>query len=127
MADHFSLRIISIRSSHGRLPSRIVYRSEMMCGGTSDVKPASDEVHDLIKKIKDDLEKKSQKTFSNFKAVSYKSQVVAGTNFFVKIQGDGDEYLHVRIYRPLPHTNEGPSLHSYQLGKSKDDDIEYFY
>jgi cystatin-A/B len=35
--------------------------------------------------IRADLEGKMGKTFQKFKARSYKSQVVAGTNYFVKV------------------------------------------
>ncbi|XP_059139384.1 cystatin-B-like [Physella acuta] len=98
----------------------------MMCGGTSDVKEANEEIHELVKEIRGELEKKVEKTYPDFKAVSFKSQVVAGTNFFVKILVNDGEYVHVRIFRPLPHTNEGPKVHSYQENKTKDDALEYF-
>ncbi|XP_022337017.2 cystatin-A2-like [Crassostrea virginica] len=56
-------------------------------------------------------------------AVSYKSQVVAGTNYFIKVETGWDRYIHVRIYRDL-HGNA--SVSSVQLNKSADDVIGYF-
>lgn len=48
---------------------------------------------------------------------------MAGINYLVKIKvGDGD-YLHVKVYKPLPHTGEHPKLTSVTEGKSLDDDL----
>jgi len=42
--------------------------------------------------------------FTEFNPVGIKSQVVAGTNYSVKIQVDGDDYVHVKVFKPLPYT-----------------------
>ncbi|KAK6986206.1 cystatin-B [Biomphalaria glabrata] len=97
-----------------------------LCGAASDVSGANDEVHAIVKEIQSELESKANKSFPVFKAISFRSQVVAGTNFFVKIQVGDKEYLHARIFRPLPHTNKGPEVHSYLLNKSNEDKLEYF-
>ena len=39
------------------------------------------------------------------KLLSYKTQVVAGTNYFMKVSVK-DKVFHARVFRPLPHTNE---------------------
>ena len=39
----------------------------------------------FAEQIRAELEEKLGKKFSSFKAKSYKTQVVAGTNFFVKV------------------------------------------
>jgi cystatin-A/B len=98
----------------------------MSCGGTSDVKDATEEIQKLIEEVRHDLEAKAGAPFSHYKAVSYKSQVVAGTNFFVKIQTDDNAYIHARIFRALPHANSSLSVHSHQSGKTREDAIEYF-
>ncbi|PVD28793.1 hypothetical protein C0Q70_11388 [Pomacea canaliculata] len=98
------------------------------CGGTSEVKQADEEIQSLCEKIRSDLESKANRSLSadSFKAVSYKSQVVAGTNYFVKIDvGDG-EFIHVRIFQALPCNGGNISLHSFQDGKSLEEDIAYF-
>lgn len=64
--------------------------------------------------------------FSEFTAVSFTSQVVAGTNYFVKVKvGDG-KYCHLRVHQPLPHTGQPPAIHSVQMDKAEGDAIEYF-
>ncbi|KAH9525362.1 hypothetical protein Btru_001162 [Bulinus truncatus] len=97
-----------------------------MCGAASEVKEATEEIQEIIKEIRDELESKVNQKFPVYKAISYRSQVVAGTNFFVKIQVDDNDYVHVRIFRPLPHTKKGPELSRHQTGKSKDEPLEYF-
>lgn len=58
--------------------------------------------------------------------VSYKSQVVAGTNYFAKVDiGDG-KFVHLRVFKPLPHTGAGPELVKFLLDKSADEAVEYF-
>merc|ERR1712029_87665 len=59
-------------------------RAKMMCGGTGDEKPADESVQKHCDAVKADVEKHLNKIFDVFEAKSYKSQVVAGTNFFVK-------------------------------------------
>ena len=37
-------------------------------------------------------------------------QVVAGTNYFVKVKISAASCVHLRIYKPLPHTGEHPHV-----------------
>lgn len=87
---------------------------------------ATAEIQEICNQVRAALEEKVGKSLGEYVAVVFSSQVVAGTNFFVKIRVGGDEHIHVRIFRPLPHTNEGPSVHSFQHPKTKDDNVEYF-
>ncbi len=61
------------------------------------------------------------KEFAHYNPVGIKSQVVAGTNFFVKIQVTETEYIHVKIFRPLPHSDEEIKMIEVLLEKSKQD------
>merc|ERR1719408_198916 len=47
------------------------------------------------------------------------TQVVAGTNYFVKCKVNGDTFFQVRIFEPLPHTGEPPQVHGVAVGKSE--------
>lgn len=98
----------------------------MMCGGTSDVKIANEEIQGFCDQVRGTLEAKANKEFSEYKALQYKSQVVAGTNYFVKIKVGEQEHIHVRILKPLPHTGEPPKLVDVQDKKTADEDIGYF-
>jgi len=97
-----------------------------MVGGTGDCKQATAEIQTMCDQLKGDVENKAGKKFDHFQAHSYCSQVVAGTNFFVKIDVGNDQFAHVRIFRPLPHTGEPPNVHSVQHPKAKEDVIGYF-
>jgi cystatin-A/B len=97
-----------------------------MPGGLSAPRPADAEVQSLCEQLKPELEGKVGKTFNVFTALEVGTQVVAGTNYFVKIHVGDDECMHVRIHKPLPHTGDPASLHSYQAAKSKHDELQYF-
>jgi len=51
------------------------------------------------------------------------TQVVAGVNYFVKIDVGGGQYIHARIYKDL---QQNLTLNSVQTGKSLGDPIQYF-
>ncbi|KAK3700931.1 hypothetical protein QZH41_000335, partial [Actinostola sp. cb2023] len=57
---------------------------KMMCGGLSETKSADSEVQAICDKVKDDVQAKAGKPFSKFDATHYATQVVAGTNYFIK-------------------------------------------
>lgn len=97
----------------------------MMCGGTSDAKPADAEIQAIINEVKGAVEDKVGKKLDTYTPVSYKTQVVAGTNYFVKVNA-GDEHLHLRIFAPLPHTGNPKELADLQRGKTAEDDLSYF-
>lgn len=92
-----------------------------MLGGYGSAKDADTEVKTLATSLKGACETKCGKTFSKFDAVKYTSQVVAGMNYKIKVDvGDG-KYVHIKVYQPLPHTNEPPKLDEVEEGKSLED------
>ncbi|KAK9407832.1 cystatin-A [Crotalus adamanteus] len=98
----------------------------MSCGGLSEPKAATAETQQISQEIKSQLEEKESRNFTIFNAVSYKTQVVAGVNYFIKIHVGNDEYFHVRVYQRLPHENKPVELTNYQSKKEKHDDLTYF-
>lgn len=93
-------------------------------GGVEELIPANAEVQGFVNKIKPSLETKANKKFSLFKAIEYRSQVVAGTNYFVKVQVGENEYAHVRIY---VHFSGNPvQMDAFRLNKAKSDELDYF-
>ncbi|XP_015333844.2 cystatin-B, partial [Marmota marmota marmota] len=76
--------------------------------------------------VKSQLEEKENQKFPVFKAVSYRSQVVAGTNFFIKVDVGDEKCVHLRVFRSLPHENKPLTLHAYQTDKAKHDELTYF-
>nr|XP_034953315.1 cystatin-A-like [Zootoca vivipara]XP_034953316.1 cystatin-A-like [Zootoca vivipara] len=98
----------------------------MMAGGLTDASPSTPDVQQLADKMKSQIEQKENKVYTVFTAVEYKTQVVAGTNYFIKVDVGQGEYLHLRVFQPLPHKNEVPSLTAYQAGKTASDPLNYF-
>ncbi|XP_063081406.1 cystatin-A-like [Cavia porcellus] len=100
---------------------------ERVVGGLSEAKPATPEIQEIADKIKPQLEEKTNESYQEFTAIEYKTQVVAGTNYFIKIQIGGQVCVHIKVFKPLPGQNEDAlQLSGYQTGKSKDDELSYF-
>ncbi|XP_030872573.1 cystatin-B [Leptonychotes weddellii] len=79
-----------------------------------------------LPKVKPQLEEQENKKYATFKAVEFRSQVVAGMNYFIKVQVDDDEFVHLRVFRSLPHENKPVALSSYQTNKARHDELAYF-
>ena len=97
-----------------------------MCGGFKEAEAANQEVVEVLAQVKAEVEAKENSSFQVFEAVTFTSQVVAGTNFLIKVKYDGG-YMHVKVHRPLPHTNQGPSLMEHETGKTLEETLTPFY
>ncbi|XP_050954556.1 cystatin-B-like isoform X2 [Labeo rohita] len=103
-----------------------VFKMPLLCGGTTEAKDADEEVQKICDEMKSHAEGKAGRKFDVFIAKSYKTQLVAGTNYFVKVHVGGDEYIHLRIYQNLPCYGENLKLSNIQASKAHHDPIEYF-
>jgi cystatin-A/B len=74
----------------------------------------------LSLQLKENIEAEVGQQFQNFELINYSTQVVAGTVYLMRVRVDGDEYLHVKIIKPLPHTNMPPGLMTVERGMSAD-------
>lgn len=95
----------------------------MKCGGLSDAKEITEQVKTFALNVKQNVEEKEGCVFEKYEPDSYKSQVVAGTNYFVKVLVDNDKCIHVRIYDNFIHNIVTYSKHVY---KDIEDEINYF-
>uniref|UniRef100_A0A8P4KFB3 Cystatin domain-containing protein n=1 Tax=Dicentrarchus labrax TaxID=13489 RepID=A0A8P4KFB3_DICLA len=66
-----------------------------MCGGLSEPMDADDKIHKICETLKPHAEQRAGKTFEVFTAKSYSTQVVAGTNYFIKVN-----YYSAHIEKP---------------------------
>ncbi|XP_007945446.1 cystatin-B [Orycteropus afer afer] len=98
----------------------------MMCGGPSATQPATAEIQVIADQVKSQLEEKENKKFPVFKAMEFKRQLVAGTNYFIKVHVGNDDFMHLRVFQSLPHENKPPTLANYQTNKAKHDELAYF-
>ncbi|NXF23687.1 CYTB protein, partial [Rhodinocichla rosea] len=76
--------------------------------------------------VKPQFESRASMNCAVFAAIAYKTQVVAGTMYFIKVQVSDAAYVHLKVFLNLPHENLGPSLVSFQTGKTRDDPLTYF-
>uniref|UniRef100_A0A672K8F1 Cystatin-B n=1 Tax=Sinocyclocheilus grahami TaxID=75366 RepID=A0A672K8F1_SINGR len=84
-----------------------------MVGGPSEVKQATAEVQKICDEVKHHAEEKAGKTFDVFVAKSFTTQVVAGTNYFIKVNFEDQDMKKLQ-------------LHGIQMPKAHQDPIEYF-
>ncbi|XP_075994211.1 cystatin-B-like isoform X4 [Genypterus blacodes] len=98
----------------------------MMCGGTRAPEPANKEVQDICDEMKHTVEDRTGNTYNVFTAKIYTSQVVAGTNFFIKVHVGGEDHVHLKVFRTLPHLGSAMVLVGVLEGMSLDSLITYF-
>ena len=77
----------------------------MFAGGFGDVKEADKNVKNLAKEMREQVEKELGETFPNFQAVLYTTQVVAGTNYLIKVYVGHKRYVHIKVHVPLAFRN----------------------
>ena len=94
-----------------------------MLGRDSDQYEADEEVKEIANSVKDQVEKKLGKTFETFDAVLYKTQVVAGKNYKIKVHVGGQKFIHIKVHIPLPGKNEPNQLLECKEGKTFFDTI----
>ncbi|CAH3152445.1 unnamed protein product [Porites evermanni] len=99
---------------------------DVVPGELSPLKPADVEVQKICDQVKLQAEKMAGQEFPEFKAISYKTQVVAGINYFIKVHVGGPSYVHLRVFQSLPCDGSTLSLDAIETGMTKDDPINYF-
>ncbi|KAJ0055402.1 hypothetical protein NL108_017152 [Boleophthalmus pectinirostris] len=83
---------------------------ELIVGGIGESQPADPGVQAICDSVKRDVEKKRGEKYETFEAISYRTQVVAGTNYTVKVHIGQNKHLELVVFVGLPHTNSGPVL-----------------
>ena len=114
-----------------------------MCGGPSAAKAADDDGRKILDTVKHTVLEKANAEGEGKREYhvltdlylllqivvlhSYKTQVVAGTNYFMKLI-IGDKVVHARVFAPLPHTGQPAELHSIEHGDhvTHESEINYF-
>ena len=73
-----------------------------MCGGLTAPGAPDETSIALANKHRVDAETKLGRKFSQWVVVKSSTQVVAGTNHFVKVDVGEGEFIHLKIYEKLP-------------------------
>ena len=77
----------------------------MLSGGFGDVQECDEEIKIIALNMKDKVENTLGETFEVFEPILYTSQVVAGTNYNIKVHVGNERFVHIKIYVPLPVYN----------------------
>mmetsp|Transcript_71435 Transcript_71435/g.149149 ORF Transcript_71435/g.149149 Transcript_71435/m.149149 type:complete len:98 (-) Transcript_71435:122-415(-) len=94
----------------------------MSAGGFSANKDATAEEQSILDSVKGEVETQLSKTFTVFQLMHFQTQVVAGVNYMFKVRCD-DEYVHVKVCKPLPHTGKPPFVMVAVGGHSEDSEL----
>ena len=84
-----------------------------MAGGFKPAQDADADVQTILDGVREDLAARLQGVdVSTVTALSYSTQVVAGVIYLIKARcgADNGPIVHVKIIKPLPHTNQPPSI-----------------
>ena len=93
----------------------------MMCGGFTNSRPADDKVKAIALEMKPKVEEALGTTYTQFEAVSFTTQVVAGTNYKIKVKVGDENYVHIKVFVPLPCNSTEKKLMSQEAGKTLND------
>ncbi|XP_040195651.1 cystatin-A-like [Rana temporaria] len=95
-------------------------------GGVGRPRLATREDQSVLDKVKKEFVKLSGINPSRFKAVLVSTQVVAGKNYFFKVETGDNSYIHIKAFVPMHQRSAEPSLVAFQLNKEREEDLEYF-
>jgi len=98
----------------------------VLCGGTGDEQAATPEVQALVDQVKDDLVTALGQAPASFQATHFKSQVVAGVNYFVRVHIGDDKHIHVRIYKHFSGSVELHGIKHGDGGVGAQEELQYF-
>ena len=95
-----------------------------MPGGHSESKAVDEEHKAKFSAWRETVQASAGRTFDMFEPHSYTQQVVAGMIYHVKYQVAENEWVHARVFQPLPHTGEPAQCQVVAQGKTAADAIE---
>ncbi|XP_051552402.1 cystatin-A5-like [Myxocyprinus asiaticus] len=100
---------------------------QQQSGGWSPVEPATPEVQQICDKVKPQVEVLVPGADVNvFSAVSFAYQIVAGMNYVIKVDVDGNVCVHVMVSAALPCFGEELKVLRIQYPKDPSDPLQPF-
>ncbi|XP_073343890.1 cystatin-A1-like [Pagrus major] len=99
---------------------------DILPGGWSHTMDATKETQCICDQVKSLVEGNTNKIYQEFRAIKYRVQVVAGTNYLFKVCVGGPNYIHLFVFQALPCNGGWLQLSGVQEDKTKDDPLEPF-
>lgn len=96
----------------------------MLCGGVAPgLQQPTPEVQAILDAHRGEIEAQLNggAAFGQWQLLGYSTQVVAGTNYWLKVQVADGQVIHAKIYQTLPHAGETTELLEAQAGKAVGD------
>jgi len=93
-------------------------------GNLKEIQGPDDKANEILNQVKEQLHEKlgKAKEFAPI-LISYRKQLVAGTNYFLKVQTTTENFIHVRVFVDLQGKSE---LIGFELSHTVSDEILYF-
>lgn len=98
----------------------------MLCGAKGEDKKADAEAQSILDEVREHIVAELGAEPTELTAVTYATQIVQGTNYFIKAHIGNKKFIHVRIYKTLPCYGGEVALHGIQKDKSEQESIAYF-
>lgn len=94
-----------------------------ICGGWNAESGIEQEDFQWICSLQDQIVQQFGSAVTHFTPIAVKKQVVAGINYWVKIQVGESNFIHVKIFKPLPHTGAPAEIKEVHSGKTHADPL----
>lgn len=94
-----------------------------LAGGWNEQSELSEDQFATVLSVRDAIQQSAGQEYEHFVPVKIRQQVVAGMNYWVKIQVGPDAYIHVKIFKPLPHTGQPAEVKEVSAGKTLADEL----
>ncbi|XP_035512259.1 leukocyte cysteine proteinase inhibitor 1-like isoform X1 [Morone saxatilis] len=85
-----------------------------------------DGVQEICDQVKALVEQKTNKIYVEVRAVEFRIQIVAGTNFLIKVDVGGENYIHLLVFKALPCNGGGIELLKVLEDKTKEEPLVPF-
>ena len=92
-------------------------------GGLSKIMLKNDDIQKIVNNLKKNIEKKLDQQINKLNVHSYKTQIVAGINYFVKVEIEDNTFIHLKIYKTLDNSS---MLINYLYPLDINSPIKYF-
>ncbi|CAN7989234.1 unnamed protein product [Ixodes hexagonus] len=76
----------------------------------------------FLSQIRPEVESRAGKSFAEFTPLKYKTQVVNGVNYFIKVRVGDNQHIHVRAHKAF---SGEVTFSAHQEDKSLEDEIVY--